>query len=164
MAQVPADMALLSTEGDAPNVCFIDTKGLLPHFLHHASLINSTAALDGETNLKIFQCHAETAELAEGDNMNDIEFEVKCDQPNSKLYDFDGSMQIIKNGTPVEPAMQLTAKQVLLRGVLLRNTKQVTGPIHPPPVMISHHSAIFHGVLTTENQAWLCTLATTPRR
>lgn len=48
--------------------------------------------------------------------------EVRCDQPNNKLDDFEGTL-FLKNGEP----SPLSNENVVLRGCCIRNTKVVYG-------------------------------------
>ena len=46
---------------------------------------------------------------------------IKCEQPNNKLYNFDGTIEI------KDKTYSVTVKQVVLRGAMLRNTKWIYG-------------------------------------
>lgn len=102
----PADLVLLSSN-DEKGFCYVETKNL-----------------DGETNLKhksalkelnsVYQTEAELGDLA---------LDINCDPPNSRIYDFKGTLQL---GQDVH---SLENNQVLLRGSSLRNTKWVIGVV-----------------------------------
>jgi len=120
-------MVLLSTRmtsEDEPvkktaNGCFIDT-----------------AALDGETNLKEFQSHAETGSFHDPKSFEGAELSISCEPPNRNLYSFDGTLRV--RSSKLTADLKLSEKQVLLRGHTLRNTYCATGIV----VYTGHESKI----------------------
>jgi phospholipid-translocating P-type ATPase (flippase) len=113
---LPADMILLDSSGQE-GVAFIET-----------------GTLDGEKTLKQKIPNKETAGLFTKDEHYISDFTITgltiCDLPNPELYKIDGSMDIqYKNPTGIEKNVKLPieAKQLLLKGALLRNTKWAIG-------------------------------------
>ena len=51
-------------------------------------------SLDGETNLKVRQCPRETRPLADAARLSGLLGTFECEAPNSRLYVFDGTLQI----------------------------------------------------------------------
>lgn len=130
---IPADLLLLHSKGEE-GICYVET-----------------AALDGETNLKQRQALKETNSLLISPealaNFSGIYFiyiyifiylslrnnfnyfinffyqlgNIKTENPNQDLYNFDGSIEF--NGT----TYPLTNDQTLLRGTILRNTPEIYG-------------------------------------
>lgn len=98
---IPADLVVL-TSSEPQGMCYIET-----------------ANLDGETNLKIRQSLDETLSLNTPEALQSFKGVVKCEHPNNRLYNFDGTLTFNNQTYP------LTVKQVLLRGAMLRNTKWV---------------------------------------
>jgi magnesium-transporting ATPase (P-type) len=78
-----------------------------------------TSSLDGEKNLKTKQAKEQSMRHFEREA---IEFWsiVKCEQPNPKINEFEGTMTITEQ-------IPLNAKQVLLCGATLRNTDWAIG-------------------------------------
>lgn len=52
-----------------------------------------TSNLDGETNLKVRQGLAETANLLKTDDLSQFRATVECDLPNRHLYEFSGVLK-----------------------------------------------------------------------
>jgi len=93
----------------------------------------STANLDGETNLKLkaaptasqqllSRCPRPGADPDPQSNLFDLSGEIRTEPPNSNIHDFSGSMQV--EGFASE---SLGAKQLLMRGTVLRNTALCLG-------------------------------------
>eukprot|EP01118_Nematostelium_gracile_P019227 TRINITY_DN8839_c0_g1_i2.p1 TRINITY_DN8839_c0_g1~~TRINITY_DN8839_c0_g1_i2.p1 ORF type:complete len:1148 (-),score=269.15 TRINITY_DN8839_c0_g1_i2:58-3234(-) len=100
-ALIPADLVLLKSSEQQGN-CYIET-----------------ANLDGETNLKTRQSLVETHQL---DDINVLTGSlIYCEQPNKKLYNFEGYLQHEDAKYPLEPV------NVVLRGAALRNTDWIIG-------------------------------------
>eukprot|EP01147_Barroeca_monosierra_P007745 gene7745-624_t len=99
---IPADLLLLYTSHE-DNICFVET-----------------ANLDGETNLK--QRHVyidrDSQEEFNPDAFQDV---LKCEHPNSKIYQFNGHI------THKNSVVPLDTSNMLLRGCVIRNTKRVVG-------------------------------------
>jgi len=101
---IPADLVLLSSS-EAQGMCYIETSNL-----------------DGETNLKTRQAIPETLGFNNVEQFLKLTGSIiKCDQPNNRLYIFDGFLQLD------DLVLSLEAKQTLLRGAMLRNTKWIYG-------------------------------------
>lgn len=110
METIPAD-AIVIESADAKYQCFI-----------------MTSTLDGEKNLKPKFAPMEIQDcLASKTNDSSQEFKyqgtITCGSPDENLYSFSGS--IIMN----QISAGLTAKQLLLRGALLKNTPFVTAVV-----------------------------------
>ena len=105
----PADLILMSSS-ESTGVCYIETSNL-----------------DGETNLKVRQCLNITATVAGtvGDavTVSNIKGSIDCEQPNKKLYDFNGSLKLDREEAPLSTA------QLLLRGSKLMNTTFIVGTV-----------------------------------
>ncbi|CAG8602212.1 5023_t:CDS:2, partial [Paraglomus occultum] len=101
---IPADLLLLHSKGEE-GICYVET-----------------AALDGETNLKQRQALDITNNmLTSPEALVDFSATINTENPNQDLYNFDGSIELNGEKTP------LTTNQVLLRGTILRNTAEVYG-------------------------------------
>ena len=103
--QVPADMIILATS-EPDNVAYIDTCNL-----------------DGETNLKVKQCHPFSISVKDSQTAQEFYANIECDMPNYLLYNFNGFVEINGQLSPLEN------KQILLRGCILRNTHWVIGVV-----------------------------------
>ena len=70
--------------------------------------------------------------------MKDINGEIVCEKPNNAIYKFEGT---IKLGKPYETNTQisLSADNMLLRGMSLRNTRYTYGIV----VFTGHETKIF---------------------
>ena len=111
----PADLILLDSELPG-GICFIET-----------------GTLDGEKTLKQKEAPRETKEKFKENNEKinkfDIYGEVIADMPNPALYQLNGRMEIkfkINNQEQI-CKIPLDAKQLLLKGAKLKNTKWVLG-------------------------------------
>jgi len=106
--ELPADMVMISSY-DPEGQCLI-----------------TTANLDGETNLKIFNCLSDTALLQTEESLDILVASIECEQPQPDLYKFVGRMNIYNQG-PEPKVRSLGAENVLLRGARLKNTPYVYG-------------------------------------
>ncbi|CAB3259907.1 unnamed protein product [Arctia plantaginis] len=102
----PADLVLLASS-EPQGISFIETSNL-----------------DGETNLKIRQAHAETARLDNTPALVEFTATVQCEQPNRHLYEFNGQLKESN-----ARAIPLNLDQMLLRGAMLRNTSYIYGVV-----------------------------------
>lgn len=111
----PADLILLASS-DNKGVCYVETKNL-----------------DGETNLKHKVSLKDTqAHFQNDDNYDVFEGEIRCEEANAMIYQFNGLLTIDKN------MIALSNEQFLLRGSSLKNTEWITGIV----VYTGHESKI----------------------
>ncbi|KAI5067311.1 hypothetical protein GOP47_0017839, partial [Adiantum capillus-veneris] len=109
-SEIPADLLFLSSS-DPQGLAYLET-----------------ANLDGETNLKIRNAFYQSSTLNPEDG--DMSFHalsgliIECEQPNNRLYEFEGSVSFQGQGL-----MPLDVSQILLRGATLRNTQWVMGAV-----------------------------------
>ncbi|GAA0147850.1 primary active transporter [Lithospermum erythrorhizon] len=101
----PADLLLLSSNYEDA-ICYVETMNL-----------------DGETNLKLKQALDVTSSLTEDAHVNGFKATVRCEDPNTNLYTFVGSMNIEGEQYPLSP------QQLLLRDSKLRNTEYIYGAV-----------------------------------
>ena len=104
--QFPADLILLSSS-EPQGICYIETSNL-----------------DGETNLKIKSALPLTSD--HGDNVDGLIGELQCEQPNRKLYEFNGNIKLSGDDKP----SPLNPSNILLRGSKLMNTPWICGNVH----------------------------------
>ena len=114
----PADLILLDSELPG-GICFIET-----------------GTLDGEKTLKQKEAPKETKEKFKDNNEKIKNFEINgyvvADMPNPALYQLNGRMELnfkINNTNKEEEKYKipLDAKQLLLKGAKLKNTKWIIG-------------------------------------
>ncbi|KAM7270106.1 hypothetical protein ACFE04_029320 [Oxalis oulophora] len=101
----PADLLLIGSSFD-DGVCYVETMNL-----------------DGETNLKIKQALEVTLPINEDSSFHNFKATIKCEDPNTSLYTFIGSLEYEEQNYPLSP------QQILLRGSKLRNTDYVYGAV-----------------------------------
>ena len=101
----PADLILLSSS-EPQGICYIETSNL-----------------DGETNLKIKSSSPVTCDV--GDSVDGLKGELQCEQPNRKLYEFNGNIKIDNDGN--DKPSPLNPNSLLLRGAKLMNTPWICG-------------------------------------
>ena len=106
--QFPADLILLSSS-EPQGICYIETSNL-----------------DGETNLKIKTALPLTSD--HGDNVDGLVGELQCEQPNRKLYEFNGNIKLSGDDKP----SPLNPSNILLRGSKLMNTPWICGMYRIP--------------------------------
>ncbi|KAF8178511.1 calcium transporting ATPase [Mycena galopus ATCC 62051] len=105
---IPADLILISSS-EPEGLCYIETSNL-----------------DGETNLKIKQASPHTASLTAPSLANTLRGAMRCEQPNSSLYTFEGTLDLTtSSGLPKQ--VPVGPDQVLLRGAQIRNTPWIYG-------------------------------------
>jgi phospholipid-transporting ATPase len=102
----PTDMICLASSDPEGN-CFIQTS-----------------SLDGEKNLKPKMALTVTQKLIGNGEVVRVIGDVSCDLPNSDLYMLGGTIQI--GGDEKIP---LSAKNLLLRGAILKNTSWIVGVV-----------------------------------
>ena len=123
--EFPCDLILLDSS-NLDGICYIET-----------------GSLDGEKNLKNKISNKEIqGKFYQGgiltNNFLHLRGKVVCDLPNPELYKFNGKMSILYNSDTERNSISgnddienltyvLTAAQLLLKGAILRQTKQIAG-------------------------------------
>jgi phospholipid-translocating ATPase len=106
---IPCDMVMLSSESP-DGECYI-----------------TTANLDGETNLKNFQCVPDTRHLITDSSFTTFRGTVECQQPVVDLYKFVGRIIVYEDGGTNSITHALSSENLLLRGCRLKNTPFIYG-------------------------------------
>ncbi|KAG6425845.1 hypothetical protein SASPL_110050 [Salvia splendens] len=101
----PADLLFLSSSYE-DGICYVETMNL-----------------DGETNLKVKRALEVTQNIEDDSSLKDFSGTIKCEDPNSSLYNFVGKMEYDCKVYPIDPS------QILLRDSKLRNTAYVYGVV-----------------------------------
>lgn len=101
---IPADMVLIASS-EATGLAFV-----------------MTANLDGETNLKAKEVHKDFRPIPDRDRIDGAE--IVADLPNNNLEHFEGTYTLSS-----DHKVPLTARNVLLRGCMLRNTEWALGAV-----------------------------------
>lgn len=104
----PADLLCLTAENDE-GICYIETM-----------------QLDGETNLKIRKAMDQTKHITK-DTIGDFRGTVRCEPPNSRLYQFTGNLELEPPLVPTSAVVPISQGAILLRGCSLRNTNRILG-------------------------------------
>ncbi|ODQ63622.1 aminophospholipid translocase that maintains membrane lipid asymmetry in post-golgi secre [Nadsonia fulvescens var. elongata DSM 6958] len=122
----PADLVLLASS-EPEGLCYIET-----------------ANLDGETNLKIKQAHADTAHLVAPGDLARLDGKLESEKPNSSLYTYEATLNL--NRPHQSPQLvPLSPEQLLLRGATLRNTAWVHGLV----VFTGHETKLMRNATAT---------------
>jgi magnesium-transporting ATPase (P-type) len=80
--------------------------------------------LDGETNMKMKNCHKELQKCFRNENaVTKLDGVISCEKPNKAIYKFEGTMDIPQ----INETLSLGAENLLLRGSSVRNTEYVYG-------------------------------------
>ena len=98
---IPADLVLLKSS-EAHGLCYLET-----------------AAIDGETNLKLRQALTATETIDKFDGIA-----ISCAAPNNEIYNFQGSIAL-----PNSVNLPLDRNQFLPRGTFLVNTEWILGVV-----------------------------------
>lgn len=91
---------------------------------HEGNCFIQTSSLDGEKNLKPKMALQQTQKLIGNGEVVRVIGDVTCDPPNSDLYQLGGTLEI--GGDEKCP---LSAKNLLLRGAVLKNTSWIVGVV-----------------------------------
>ncbi|KAI7904565.1 uncharacterized protein BX663DRAFT_502824 [Cokeromyces recurvatus] len=105
----PADLILMSSS-EPEGLCYIETSNL-----------------DGEVNLKIKQALLQTSKILNPVEMSRLQGVVRSEQPNNRLYNYDGVFSIMNSESGQTKEYALDPTQLLLRGAQLRNTLWIYG-------------------------------------
>ncbi|KAJ1650120.1 drs2 neo1 protein [Dispira simplex] len=101
---IPADMVVLASS-DKQGQCYVET-----------------AALDGETTLKLKQALKQTQKsIGNARDLVNLQGAVHAECPNPDLYSFEGSLEL----PGASARVPIVTQQVILRGSILRNTDYV---------------------------------------
>lgn len=101
----PADLILLSSSEPA-GIAYLETSNI-----------------DGESNLKIRMSNQRTAHLQKEADLSAYRAVIKCEQPNERIYNFEGSV------TTDQECFSLDQGNLLLRGAALKNTAWIYGVV-----------------------------------
>jgi magnesium-transporting ATPase (P-type) len=121
----PADIIAIATS-EPQGLCYVETS-----------------SLDGETNLKIKRARPETIDVDNEPRASDFKATITCEQPNNRLYSFEGSMAIDSN------RVSLDIDNILLRGSTLRNTDWVIGIV----IFTGHETKLMKNTNKTPHKA-----------
>jgi phospholipid-transporting ATPase len=78
-------------------------------------------------NLKIKQALSQTANALNPTDMARVHGQIKSEQPNNRLYNYDGVMTMMDGSIGKTRDYALDPTQLLLRGAQLRNTSWIYG-------------------------------------
>jgi phospholipid-transporting ATPase len=85
----------------------------------------SLIVYNSEVNLKIKQALPETASYLSPSDVSNLAGILKCEQPNNRLYNYDGTLGLNLDGKTKD--FPLDPSKLLLRGAQLRNTSWIYG-------------------------------------
>ncbi|KAH3674586.1 hypothetical protein WICMUC_003132 [Wickerhamomyces mucosus] len=102
---VPADIIILTSDGENENEVFVETMDL-----------------DGETNLKSKSPLPKVSEIVNtATGLKNFKADVIVEDPNLDLYNFEGNLTFANETYPLGP------ENVIYRGSIIRNTQNVVG-------------------------------------
>ena len=78
--------------------------------------------LNGENIIKVRQAHSSTMELNTVEKIQNLNIQVEADEPNNRLYDFNGSIAIND-----EEEYVLTIDNFIQRGAIIKSTHFIFG-------------------------------------
>nr|XP_040137239.1 phospholipid-transporting ATPase IB-like isoform X6 [Ictidomys tridecemlineatus]XP_040137240.1 phospholipid-transporting ATPase IB-like isoform X6 [Ictidomys tridecemlineatus] len=84
----------------------------------------STANLDGETNLKIWQASLEVAGIIKEGQLVNLDGKIECEEPDRQFNNFVGTLYL-RGKSPIS----VGPDQMLLRGTQLKNTQWIIGVV-----------------------------------
>lgn len=126
----PADLVLISSS-EPEGLCYVETSNLDGYGTKMANRHDSCCTYCysiSEVNLKIKQALPQTAKILDPVQMSSIQGVIKCEQPNNRLYNYDGVLSISSMDEVGKTRdYALDPSQLLLRGAQLRNTSWVYG-------------------------------------
>ncbi|KAG7879865.1 hypothetical protein KL905_001358 [Ogataea polymorpha] len=109
---VPADVVLLTSTNDM------------------GETLVETMALDGETNLKSKLPNQELHKLANSiEGLRKLKANIHCEDPNSDLYNFEGSLDIEDPTSHETRKFALGPDNIIYRGSIIRNTDSCLGVV-----------------------------------
>lgn len=120
----PADLVLISSS-EPQGIAYIETSNI-----------------DGESNLKIRMSNPRTTHLVNEQAISEFSAIINCEQPNERIYYFEGNMD---NG---KECFSLDHSNILLRGAVLKNTRWIYGIV----VYTGHESKIMMNANETPNK------------
>lgn len=120
----PADLVLLSSS-EPQGMAYLETSNI-----------------DGESNLKIRMSHSNTTHLIDEESFSGFKATIKCEEPNERIYNFEGTMETGKECFPLDQT------NLLLRGAVLKNTRWIYGAV----VYTGHQTKIMMNSSGTPNK------------
>lgn len=98
-----------------------------------------TSNIDGESNLKIRTSNIKTCHLVDEDSLAHFNAVIECEEPNERIYFFEGNMGIDSD------KFSLDQNNILLRGAVLKNTRWIHGVV----IYTGHETKIMMNSSTT---------------
>ncbi|XP_065225427.1 phospholipid-transporting ATPase IA-like [Planococcus citri] len=117
--EFPADLLLVCCSDNSTGLAYVETVNL-----------------DGESNLKIRRVPFQMLDKCI-DTVKTLRGVITCDKPNELIFNFNGTLQPLK-----QPKLSLSEDQIMLRGAILRNTDWILGIVIYTGIdtKISHNS------------------------
>lgn len=126
----PADLVLVSSS-EPEGLCYVETSNLDGYVMRMAikeMVFMPSFFLCSEVNLKIKQALQQTSKILDPVEMGRLQGVIKCEQPNNRLYNYDGVLSISSMDEVGKTRdFALDPSQLLLRGAQLRNTSWIYG-------------------------------------